>query len=86
MSVNFMNLNKGCPKDSCPLHKIDKLVDFMAGQVMLSFMDAFFGSHHIPLYPHDQENATFIIGKGLYCYKLMSFGLKNVGMMYQQSR
>ena len=39
--IDFMNLNKACPKDSFPLSQIDHLVDAMAGHKLLSFMDAY---------------------------------------------
>lgn len=43
MCVDFMDLNKACPKDSFPLLRIDILVDSMAGHQTLSFIDAFSG-------------------------------------------
>ena len=33
----------------------------------------------------DMEKTTFITLKGTFCYKVMSFGLKNVGATYQQA-
>ena len=32
----------------------------------------------------DVEKISFITERGLYCYKVMSFGLKNTGMTYQK--
>jgi len=84
MYVDFIDLNKACPKDSYPLPKIDKLVDATSDHALLSFMDAFSGYHQISLCPEDQEKRAFITDRGLHCYKVMSFGLKNAGAMYQR--
>jgi len=84
MCMDFINLNKACPKDSYPLLKIDKLVDAMVGHALLSFMDTFFGYHQLPLYPEDQEKTESNMDRGLHCYKMMPFGLKNAGATYQR--
>ena len=34
--------------------------------------------------PLDEEKATFITPKGLYCYRVMPFGLKNARATYQR--
>ena len=36
------------------------------------------------MFQPDKEKTTFITPHGLYCYKVMSFGLKNVGTTYQR--
>ena len=84
MCVNFTDLNKACPKDSFPLPSIDRLVDASAGHHVLSFMDAFSGYNQIMMDPSDQEKTAFITEEGLYCYKVMPFGLKNAGATYQR--
>ena len=51
---------------------------------MLSFLDAFFGYHQIPMYPPHEEKTVFITPHRLYYCKVMLFGLKNVGATYQR--
>ena len=60
MCVDFMDLNKACPKDSFPLPKIDQLVDSIAGHRLLTFMDAFSGYNQIKMVEEDQEKTAFI--------------------------
>ena len=80
--VDYTNLNNACPKDSFPLPRIDQIVDSTVGQGMFSFLDAFSGYHQIPMAPSDEEKTAFITPHGLYCYKVMPFGLKNAGATY----
>ena len=82
--IDFTNLNKACPKDSFPLPRIDQLVDATAGHALLSFMDAYSGYNQIPMYPPNEEHTSFITDRGLYCYKVMPFGLRNAGATYQR--
>ncbi|GFZ05223.1 hypothetical protein Acr_17g0007950 [Actinidia rufa] len=84
VSVDFIDLNKACPKDSFPLPKIDLIVDATSKHELLSFMDAFSGYHQIKMYPPDIEKTSFITERVLYCYKVMPFGLKNAGATYQR--
>ena len=50
----------------------------------MSFLDAFQGYHQIPLALNDQEKIAFVTPIGNYHYKVMPFGLKNVGSTYQR--
>ena len=47
-------------------------------------MDAFSGYNQIIMYPPDSKKIVVIILLKVYCYKVMLFGLKNVGTTYQQ--
>ena len=58
------------------------MVDATAGHEILSFMDAYSGYNQILMHPADEEHTSFITDRGLYCYKVMPFGLKNVGATY----
>ncbi|KAK0572021.1 hypothetical protein LWI29_024976 [Acer saccharum] len=84
MCVDYTDLNRAYPKDSFPLPKIDQLVDSTTGNKTLSFMDAFSGYNQITMHHSDQEKTSFITNQGLYCYKMMPFGLKNAGATYQR--
>ena len=82
--MDFTDLNKACPEDSYPLPHIDQLVDSTVGHRLLSFMDAFSGYNQIRMDETDQEKTSFVTSQGLFCYKMMSFGLKNAGTTYQR--
>ena len=84
MCVDFTYLNKACPKDSYMLPRIDQLVDSTARHKLLSFMDAFSGYNQIRMDEVNQEKTSFVTSQGLFCYKVMPFGLKNVGVTYQR--
>ena len=84
MCIDFTDLNKACPKDSYPLPRIDTLVDSTAKHELLSFMDAFLGYNQIKMKEEDQEKTSFVTSQGLFCYKVMSFGLKNARATYQR--
>ena len=45
VSVDFIDLNKACPKDHFPVSKIDQLIDATFGQPKMSFLDSFQGYH-----------------------------------------
>ncbi|KAJ9557119.1 hypothetical protein OSB04_011733 [Centaurea solstitialis] len=82
--IDFTDLNKACPKDPSPLPHIDAMVDATAGHELLTFMDAYSGYNQILMHTDDQEKTAFMTDKGIYCYKVMPFGLKNAGSTYQR--
>ena len=84
MCMDFTNLNKACPKDSYPLPRVDVLVDSAAKHQLLSFMDAFSSYNQIRMHEDDQEKTSFVTSQGLFCYRVMPFGLKNAGTTYQR--
>ena len=84
MCVDFTDLNKACPKDSYPFRRVDVLVDSTAKHQLLSFMDAFSGYNQIRMHEDDQEKTSFVTSQGLFCYRVMAFGLKNASATYQR--
>ncbi|GMP35221.1 hypothetical protein CsSME_00007760 [Camellia sinensis var. sinensis] len=82
--VDYKTVNRACPKDSFRLLRIDQLVDLTAGHQRFSFLDAYRGYHQIAMYEPDREITSFTTPRGLYCYKVMPFGLKNAGATFQR--
>lgn len=85
MCVDYRDLNKANPTNDFPLLHIDVLVDNTAQRSVFYFMDTFSGYNQIKMVPVDMEKTTFITPWGTYCYKVMPFGLKNVGATYQRA-
>ena len=71
MSIDFMNLNKGCPKDDFPLPRIDKVVDDAANSQLMSLFDCFSSYHQIWMRKEDEEKTRFITPSGTYCFVRM---------------
>ncbi|XP_027915089.1 uncharacterized protein LOC114174447 [Vigna unguiculata] len=84
LSNDYTDLNKACPRDTYPLHNIDRLVDGAAGNKVLTFLDAYFGYSQIPMAASDMHKTAFITDDANYFYKVMPFGLKNAGATYQR--
>ncbi|KAL2226838.1 UNVERIFIED_CONTAM: Retrovirus-related Pol polyprotein from transposon [Sesamum indicum] len=84
MCVDFTDLNKACPKDPYPLPRIDNMVDSTAGFELFSMMDAYQGYHQIQMAEEDRDKTSFVTDKGIYCYNMMPFGLKNADATYQR--
>ncbi|RVW77674.1 Retrovirus-related Pol polyprotein from transposon 412 [Vitis vinifera] len=59
------------------------MVDATTGHEVLSFMDGSSGYNQIRMAPKDEEFTAFHTLKGIYYYKVISFGLKNAGVTYQ---
>ena len=83
--VDFRDLNEACPKDDFPLPVTEIMIDATTGHEALSFMDCTAGYNQIRMAPEDQEATAFRTPKGIFCYKVMPFGLKNAGATYQRA-
>ncbi|KAM1810239.1 hypothetical protein ACFX12_027024 [Malus domestica] len=81
--ANVVLVKTNPTKESLLFQKV-LLIDSTAGCELLSFIDAYSGYNKILMNPLDQEHTTFTTDRGLYCYKVMSFGLKNARATYQR--
>nr|MCH9869614.1 RNA-directed DNA polymerase [Serratia marcescens] len=83
--VDFRDLNKACPKDDFPLPVMEIIIDNTSGYETFSFMDGSSGYNQIKMAPEDEKHTAFRTPLGIYCYKVMPFGLKNAGATYQRA-
>ena len=58
-------------------------MDATLGYELFIFMDVFFGYNQIWMMLENEEKTVFISDQSLFCYRIMPFGLKNVGTTYQ---
>ncbi|KAI3453509.1 hypothetical protein Pfo_010172 [Paulownia fortunei] len=83
--VNFRDLNDICPKDDFSLPINELMIDAITCHEALSFMDGSSGYNQIRMAPKDKELTAFCTLKGIYCHKVMPFGLKNASATYQRA-
>nr|GMC83251.1 uncharacterized protein LOC109150426 [Ipomoea batatas] len=83
--VDFQDLNVASPKDDFPLPITELMIDAVTGHEIMSFMDGSSGYNQIRMAPEDEELTAFRTPKGIYCYKVIPFGLKNAGATYQRA-
>ncbi|XP_075084754.1 uncharacterized protein LOC142168006 [Nicotiana tabacum] len=72
-------------KDDFLLPIIELMFDVTTWHEAMSFMDGSSGYNQIRMSLKDEECTTFRTPKGIYCYKVMPFGLKNAGATYQRA-
>ncbi|GJU50548.1 reverse transcriptase domain-containing protein [Tanacetum coccineum] len=84
MCIDFMDINKACPKDCYPLPEIDWKVESLFVFRLKCFMDAYKGYHQIQMAEEDEDKTAFFTGEGVNCYRNMPFGLKNARATYQR--
>ncbi|KAG9458135.1 hypothetical protein H6P81_002643 [Aristolochia fimbriata] len=83
--VDFRDLNKAFPKDDFPLPITELMVHTTTWHEALSFMDRSSSYNQIRMDPKYEEMMAFYTPKGIFCYKVISFGMKNVVAKYKRA-
>nr|CAD1825883.1 unnamed protein product [Ananas comosus var. bracteatus] len=83
--VDFRDFNKACPKDDFPLPITELMIDNTSSYELFLFMDGSSGYNQIKMAPEDEKHTAFRTPIGIYCYRVMPFGLKNAGATYQRA-
>lgn len=81
-SVDCTHLNRARLNDDFPLSNIDALLKILLVMLELPFMHRLSGYNQIKMVIEDREKTSFITYGGRFYYKVVPFGLKNVGATY----
>ncbi|GJX58702.1 reverse transcriptase domain-containing protein [Tanacetum coccineum] len=82
--IDYRKLNEATAKDHFPLPFMDQMLERLAGNKYLCFLDGFSGYFQIPIDPNDQEKITFTCPFGTYAYRRMPFELCNALATFQR--
>jgi hypothetical protein len=69
MCIDYISLNKACPKDEYPLPHICQIVDSTTSCELLSFLDAYSGYHQTSLAIDDRKNSVHQTIQNLLLHK-----------------
>jgi len=83
--VDYRCLNKASSKDNFHLPHIDVPIDNVVRSLTYLFMDSFSRYNQIKMANKDKEKTIFVTLRGTFCFKVMSFKLKNIGTAYQRA-
>ncbi|GJY37775.1 reverse transcriptase domain-containing protein [Tanacetum coccineum] len=64
--------------------QIESKIKAVMGYPLKCFLDAYKGYHQVQMADEDEEKTAFYTDQGTFCYKKMTFGLKNAGATYQR--
>ncbi|KAJ8372899.1 hypothetical protein AAFF_G00276030 [Aldrovandia affinis] len=82
--VNYRRLNYVTRKDSYPLPRIDDAHDSVAGSTWFSALDLCSSYWQVPLSPSARPETAFTIGRGLWEFNVIPFGLCNSPATFEE--
>ncbi|XP_019888240.1 uncharacterized protein LOC109611168 [Ooceraea biroi] len=82
--VDYRKLNDVTVKDSYPLPRIDDILDQLAGNTWFTTLDLKSGYWQVSLASKDKEKTAFSIGRGLWQFTVMPFGLYNAPATFER--
>ena len=82
--VDYRPLNSVTKKDSYPLPRIDECLDLVSGSSWFSSLDLRSGYWQVPLSPEARPKTAFCTGRGLWQFRVLSFGLCNAPATFER--
>src|SRR5207244_8943251 len=71
-------------KDAYPLPRIETCVDTLGGAKLFSTFDLRGSYHQVQMDPADADKTSFVTRRGTFKFKILPFGLCNVGATFQR--
>ena len=84
MVGDYRALNTATQPDSYLLQFLNDFADMLLGCTVFSKLDFYKGYHQTPMAAEDAHKTAIITPVDLYDYKMMPFGLRNSGNIYQR--
>ena len=82
--IDYCHLNLVTKPDMFPLPRMDDLLDLLGRSKFFSTLDLASGYWQVKVHPDLCEKTAFITHQGLYEFKVMLFGLRNVPAVFQR--
>ena len=82
--TDFRKLNAVTKADSYPLPRVDDCIDHIGKAKYVTTFDLLKGYWQIPLTERAKQLSAFVTPKGLYQYRVMPFGMRNVPATFQR--
>ncbi|CAI5776031.1 Hypothetical predicted protein [Podarcis lilfordi] len=82
--LDFRKLNHVTKADAYPMPRLDNLIETTGRCHYITCLDLTKGYYQVKMNPRDQEKTAFRSPLGLYEFKVMAFGLKNVPTTFQR--
>ncbi|DBA66174.1 TPA: hypothetical protein ACH3X2_14269 [Trebouxia sp. C0005] len=84
MCVDYCALDQVTAKDKYPLPRIDDLLDRLQGASVFSSLDLQSWYHQVRIADEDVPKTAFRTHKGLFEFRVLSFGLTNAPAVFQR--
>ena len=82
--TDFRKLNSVTKTDTFPIPRIDDCIDKVGKAKNVTKIDLLKRFYQVPLMERGKELSAFVTPSGLYQYKVMAFGMKNLPATFQR--
>ena len=86
MCTDYRKVNSVTKTDTFPIPRIDDCIDNIGHAKYVTKFDLLKGFWQIPLTDRAKEISAFVTPDGLYQYKVMPFGMKNIKIELRSSQ